>query len=56
MNIVISIFILCFLIIQVQSKLYETGQEESSEPQAVLNDVMSVIIPAYGQNFTKEGM
>ncbi len=64
MNIVISIFLISFLIIQVQSRKYETSDydcdydcdpEPKEEPKVVLSDVMSVILPTYGQHF-KEGM
>ncbi len=68
MNIVISIFILFFLVIQAQSKLPIYGSnddddsdeevkvpKESLEPKVALNDIMSVIKSAYGQ-IIKEGM
>jgi hypothetical protein len=62
MNIVISVFIFCLLIIQTtQSKLYGKGEddseeeEESENPKVDLDYVISLISSAFGQDFVKEG-
>jgi hypothetical protein len=67
MNIVISVFIFCLLIIQTtQSRLYGKGDDDSeeegsenlkvySEPKVDLDYVISLISSAYGQHFDKKG-
>jgi hypothetical protein len=66
MKIVVLIFFFLFSgLIQVQSKLYEIGEEgsgeedileEDLEPKVALNDIMAVIKAAYDENFIKESM
>jgi hypothetical protein len=66
MNVAISIFILYFLITQAQPKLYapvrnESEEEEEEEKRSpkqkvALNDLMSVIAPAYGLSISAKSM
>ncbi len=61
MNTAVSIFLFSVLIIQAQSQLYQPSvdseeddpKKADSESTVVLNDVMSVILSAYGQHFNK---
>jgi hypothetical protein len=59
MNIAVSIFLFSVLIIQAQSRVVVSSEEEEDVPKeskVALNDVMSVILPAFGQNMNKAGM